>query len=140
MIRPILAAGSVAVALMVSPAMAQQQPPAPTKPQQTPAPAKPQDAPVPTKPEAQQPDPGMVGLAVYSSDGQKLGQVAEVGMSAGSPAIRAEMGEFLGLGATSVVIHADAFERNGDRIEVAMTAAEIKDTISKQRGKQPQPK
>jgi hypothetical protein len=128
MIRPILAAGSVAVALMVSPAMAQQQPPAPTKPQ---------EAPAPTRPEAQQLDAGMVGLAVYSSDGQKLGQVAEVGMSAGSPAIRAEMGEFLGLGATSVVIHADAFERKGDRIEVAMTAAEIKDTLAKQRSKQP---
>ena len=129
MIRPILAAGSVAVAVMMAPAMAQQQAPAPTRPQ---------EAPAPTKPEAQQVDPGMVGLAVYSSDGQKLGHVAEVGTSAGSPAIRAEMGEFLGLGATSVVIHADSFERKGDRIEVAMTAAEIKDTISKQRSKQQQ--
>jgi hypothetical protein len=123
MIRPILAAGSVALALAAAPVLAQQ----------SPAPA-----PVPGKPGVQQLDPGMVGLAVYSSDGRKIGEVAEVGMAGGAPAIRAEMGEFLGLGAASVVIHADAFERKADRIEVSMTADEIKDTISKQRQKQKQ--
>jgi hypothetical protein len=121
MIRPILAAGGVALALAAAPALAQQSP--------TPAP-------VPGKPGVQQLAPDMVGLAVYSSDGQKIGEVAEVGMAGGAPAIRAEMGEFLGLGATSVVIHADAFERKGDRVEVSMTANEIKDTITKQRQKQ----
>jgi len=75
----------------------------------------------------------MVGLAVYSSDGQKVGQVSEVGTSAGEPAIRADMGEFLGISPGSVVVGGKAFEKKADRIEIAMTAQEIKDTISKQR-------
>jgi hypothetical protein len=122
MIRPTLAAGSIAFALAVLPAMAQQ----------TPSPA-PQGEP----PAAQQVDPALVGLAVYSSDGQKVGEVAEVGMAGGVPVVRAEMGEFLGIGESSVIIRANAFERKGDRIEVAMTANEIKETISRQRKKQP---
>lgn len=120
MMRPILAAGSVAFALAVSPAMAQQQ------------------SPMPDPPAAAQPvDPGLVGLAVYSSDGLKVGEIAEVGMAGGTPAVRVEMGEFLGMGPSSIVINAKALERKADRVEVAMTADEIKETISKQRKKQP---
>jgi PRC-barrel domain len=114
MLRPFLLAGSVALALIVSPAIAQQ-------------------TPTPDQPSAQQVDPKLVGLPIYSSDGQKLGEVAEVGLSAGQPAVRAEMGEFLGLGAASVIIDATLFEKKTDRIEVAMTAEVIKDTVSKQR-------
>jgi hypothetical protein len=127
MIRPILAAGSVAFALVVSPAMAQQQGPSPAPPSAQPDP-----------PAAQQVDPSLVGQTVYSSDGQKLGEIAEVGMAGGTPAARVEMGQFLGLGTSSVIINAKALERKADRIEIAMTADEIKDTISKQRGKQQQ--
>lgn len=119
MMRPILAAGSLAFALAASPAMAQQQ------------------SPMPDPPAAQQVDPGLVGLAVYSSDGQKVGEIAEVGMAGGTPAVRVEMGEFLGIGPSSVVINAKALERKADRVEVALTADEIKETISKQRKKQP---
>jgi hypothetical protein len=72
-------------------------------------------------------------MPVYSSDGQKLGQVAEVGQAAGEPAVRAEMGEFLGIKPGGVVIGGKAFERKGDHIVVAMTAQEVKDTIAKQR-------
>ncbi len=114
MLRPFLVAGSVALALFASPAIAQ-----PT--------------PSPEPPSAQKADPTLVGLPVFSSDGQKLGQVAEVGLSAGQPAVRAEMGEFLGLGTASVVIDATLFEKKTDRIEVAMTADAIKDTVTKQR-------
>ena len=67
MIRPIVAAGGIALALAVSPVSAQQ-------------------SPSPDKPAAQQVDPSIVGLSVYSSDGQKVGQVSEVGTSAGEPA------------------------------------------------------
>jgi hypothetical protein len=139
MIRPILAAGSIALALAATPVLAQQSPTPPQGPApQSPAPAPTPETPAPGKPQVQQLDPAMVGLAVYSSDGQKIGEVAEIGMAGGAPAIRAEMGEFLGLGATSVVIHADAFERKADRVEVSMTANEIKDTITKQRQQQKQ--
>jgi len=114
MLRPFLLAASVALASLVSPAVAQQ-------------------TPTPDQPSAQKIDPKLVGLPIYSSDGQKLGEVAEVGLSAGQPAVRAEMGEFLGLGTASVVIDATLFEKKTDRIEVAMTADAVKDTVTKQR-------
>jgi sporulation protein YlmC with PRC-barrel domain len=126
MIRSILAAGTIAFAMATSISLAQQ----------TPAPAP--EAPSPDRPAAQKLDPSFVGLAVYSSDGHKLGEVAEVGMAGNTPVVRAEMGEFLGLGASSVIINAEAIERKGDRVEITMTADEVKDTISKQRQKQPQ--
>ena len=114
MLRSFLLSGSVALALLVSPVVAQQ-------------------TPSPDQPSAQQVDPKLVGLPIYSSDGQRLGEVAEVGLSAGQPAVRAEMGTFLGLGTASVIIDAKLFEKKPDRIEVAMTAEVIKDTVSKQR-------
>jgi len=126
MVRLFLAAGSMALALAVSSAVAQQ-------------------GPSPDKPTAQNVDPSIVGLSVYSSDGQKVGQVSEVGTSGGEPAVRADMAEFLGMKPGSVIIGGKAFERKADRIEIAMTAQEIKDAVSKQReqstppeeGKQP---
>jgi hypothetical protein len=124
MIRPILAAGIVALALAVTPTVAQQ-----TAPQ----------TPPPDQPTAQKVDPSIVGLSVYSSDGQKLGQVSEVGTSAGEPAIRADMGEFLGINPGSVIIGGQAFEKKADRIEIAMTAQEIKDTITRQKDQREQP-
>jgi hypothetical protein len=118
MVRPLLAAGVLAAALAAAPLSAQQnQPqPAPSPPAQT--------------------DQGKarVGLPVFSSDGQKLGEVIEVGeVAGGKQAVRAEMGDFLGIGSTAVLIVADMFQAKDDRIELAMTAAEVKDAISRQR-------
>src|SRR5688572_5662856 len=97
MIRPILAAGTIALALAGTITVAQQ---SPSPERQT-----------PDRPAAQKPDPSLVGLAVYSSDGQRLGDVAEVGMAGGVPVVRAEMGQFLGMGSSSVIINAQAIER-----------------------------
>jgi hypothetical protein len=124
MIRPILAAGSFAFALAVAPGMAQQQSPS-TEP------SPPQPA-----PPAAQLDSSIVGQAVYSSDGQRVGEIIEVGMAGGTQAVRVEMGEFLGLGSSFVIVNANALERKADRFEISMTADEIKQTISKQREKQ----
>jgi sporulation protein YlmC with PRC-barrel domain len=85
------------------------------------------------QPPAAQPEVTLVGLPVYSSDGQKLGAVTEVGVSGTQRAVRAEIGGFLGLGSSPVVIPANMFEHKGDRIEVLMTADEVNDTISKQK-------
>lgn len=81
-------------------------------------------------------DAALVGLPVYSSDGQRLGQIAEVGSSSGQPAVRAEMEESLGIGTRSVIIVADLFQQRHDRIELSMTAAEVKDTLSRQKQEQ----
>src|SRR5262245_55968881 len=117
MIRPLLAAGALVAILAAAPLSAQQ-----NQPQQG-------------QPPRSQMEEGkaMVGRAVSSSGGQKLGEVVEVGLSGGQEAIRAKMGELLGLGSTAVVIGADIFQKKADRVELSMTAAEVKDTISKQR-------
>ncbi len=117
MLRTHLAAGTLAVALAAAPAFAQQ----PQPPQQQP------EAP------AAQPEANLVGLPVYSNDGQKLGDVTEVGTFGGRRMVRAEMGTFLGMGTSPVLIPADMFEHKSDRIEVAMTADEVRDTVSKQK-------
>ena len=114
MLRSRLAVGIVGLALAVSSVAAQQTPPAENQP-------------------GVQVDAALVGLPVYSSDGQRLGQIAEVGRLRGQPAVRAEMEESLGIGSRTVIMFADAFQQKNDRIELSMTAAEVKDTIAKQR-------
>ncbi len=74
----------------------------------------------------------LMGLPVYSSDGQKLGEVTQVGNADGQVAVRAEMGEFLGIGSKSVIIPAEVYEQKGDRIELSMTAQEVRKRLSNQ--------
>ena len=82
---------------------------------------------------AQQSDAWLVGLPLYSSDGKKLGQVTEVVAAAGQRAVRAEMGTFLGLGPTPILIPEEMVERKPDRVEIIMTAAEVKTFATRQR-------
>jgi hypothetical protein len=74
----------------------------------------------------------LMGLPVYSSDGQKLGEITQVGNADGQMAVRAEMGEFLGIGSKSVIIPAEVYEQKGDRIELTMTAEEVRKRLSRQ--------
>jgi hypothetical protein len=90
MLKPTLAFLSLAIVL-ASPASAQQ-----------------------SLPPTTQPGAGLVGLPIYSSDGQMLGQVTP----------------------STVLIDAEVFQRKADRIELTMTAAEVKEKISTQ-GAQP---
>jgi hypothetical protein len=120
----LLAAGILGIALAALPLSAQQTEPG--KPGQSP-PAAPQ----------RQVDRDMIGMPVFSSDGHKIGEVTEVGeLAGGHKAIRAEIGQFLGIGSTPVVIASDMFEKKADRIELAITAAEVKESISRQRSQQ----
>jgi sporulation protein YlmC with PRC-barrel domain len=75
----------------------------------------------------------LVGLAVYSSDGQRLGEIREVGMSGTQPAVRADIGGFLDVAQSAVVIPINMIVQKPDRIELSMTAAEVKDTLNKQK-------
>ena len=119
MLRSRLAVGIVGLAVAASSVAAQQTPPAENQP-------------------GVQADATLVGLPIYSSDGQRLGQIAEVGSSRGQPAVRAEMEESLGIGPRTVIMFADALQQKNDRIELSMTAAEVKDTLSKQKLEQEQ--
>ena len=80
-----------------------------------------------------QPGAQLVGLPVYSSDGEKLGQVTDVQSFQGRQVLRADMGTFLGLGPSPVLIPDEVFEHKADRIEVAMTAADVRTTVAKQK-------
>ena len=81
---------------------------------------------------AAQVEPALVGLVIYSSDGEKLGHVTQVGIAEGKPAVAAQLGGFLDVAPSMVVIPVAMFEQKPDRIELAMSAAEVKDTLSKQ--------
>ena len=113
MLKPTLAFLSLAIMLAGLPASAQQSPPPTT-----------------------QPGTAVVGLPIYSSDGHKLGEVTGTSAIGNNPALRAEMGTFLGLGPSIVLIDAEVFQKKADRIELTMTAAEVKEKLSKQ-GAQP---
>jgi hypothetical protein len=116
---PLVAAFALALATMAASAQeSQQQPPA-------------------AQPEAQ-PEPGLVGMPVYSSDGQKLGDVTHAGTAGGKSAVRAEMGQFLGLGSRGVVIDSEVFQKKADRIELTMTASEVKERLESQKQSPPQ--
>jgi len=82
---------------------------------------------------AQQSDAWLVGLPLYSSDRKKLGEVTEVVTVAEQRAVRAEMGTFLGLGPTPILIPEEMVERKPDRVEIIMTASEVKTFATRQR-------
>jgi hypothetical protein len=106
MLKPTLTAITIAMTMVVVPASAQQSQPPPA-----------------------QSEAGLIGLPIYSSDGQLLGKV--IAMASGEKsALRAEMGAFLGLGPSIVLIDADVFQKKADRIELTMTAAEVRERIS----------
>jgi hypothetical protein len=116
MLRTLLAAGLLGATLAAAPASAQQSQPA--------------------TPPAAHTDSNLVGLPVYSSDGHKLGDVTEVGTFGGKRMLRAEIGTFLGMGPSPVLIPVDMFEHKSDRIEVAMSADEVRNTVSRQKQQQ----
>jgi hypothetical protein len=71
----------------------------------------------------------LVGLPVYSSDGQKLGEVTQEGRTGGKATVRADMGTFFGSGPNIVLIDTDVFNAKPDRIELTMTAAEVREKL-----------
>ena len=64
-----------------------------------------------------------IGRAVYSSDGKELGKVASVQQND----LNADLGGFLGIGATRTLIKADQIQDvKDDRIVLRLTEAEAK--------------
>ena len=54
-------------------------------------------------------------------------------MSGTQPAVRADIGGFLDVAQSAVVIPINMIVQKPDRIELSMTAAEVKDTLNKQK-------
>ena len=92
----------------------------------------------PTQPPPASAESGLVGLGVYSSDGQKLGDVTHAGMAGDQLVVRADFGDFLGFGPISVIIPAAQFVQKADRLEVKMTVDEVKVHLAEQRRHQQQ--
>jgi len=107
MLKSTLTGIAVAFALSIAPAIAQQ-----------------------TTPGTAHQDTSMVGLPIYSSDGERLGEITQVGIHEGQQVVLAEMGAFLGIGSQPVSISAETVTRKGDRVELPMTAEEVRNTIS----------
>jgi hypothetical protein len=92
----------------------------------------------PAQPPSASLETALVGLPVYSSDGQKLGDVTQAVTAGSQPVVRANFGDILGSGPIAVIIPAALFVQKDDRIEVKMTAAEVKDRLAKQQQQQQQ--
>jgi len=133
-----LLGGALALAAFPLMAVAQTQPSTPppggtTPPAATkPAPATPPGSPDKAAPGS--PDKGaqaktnpLVGLAVFSSDGNKLGTVHSVSAEPDGKvkAIRIKTGGFLGIGGKLVAIPEGKFTKAGDNIQLGMTADEV---------------
>jgi sporulation protein YlmC with PRC-barrel domain len=98
---------AVALALNIMPAMAQQ-----------------------TPPDTAQQETSIIGLPIYSSDGEKLGEVTQVGLHEGQRAVVAQLEASLGEGAM-VLIPTEIMTQQGDHLELPMTVEEVKNTLSK---------
>jgi hypothetical protein len=82
------------------------------------------------QPDTAQPETSVIGLPIYGSDGTKIGEATEVGMHEGQQAIAAQLEPSL-MGA-KVLIPAKMMTQQGDRLELAMTAEQVRKQISKQ--------
>jgi PRC-barrel domain len=141
----LLAAATVISGAALLPASAQQTPPpSPTSP---PAATTPDPAPMPpaSRPTAPPEKPALtprpsdksvtapakanplIGLAVFSSDGSKLGTVHSVSAEPDGKvkAIRLKTGGFLGFGGKMVQIPDGKFTKSGDNIQLGLTAEEV---------------
>jgi hypothetical protein len=131
----ISAVSSVAVVAQTtapSPAPETASPPAASKPDAAPPASRPATTPAaPSSDKSVKAPDGkehaLMGLAVFSSDGNRLGAVQSVSTdSAGkATAIRIKSGGFLGFGGKLVEIPEGKFTRSGENIQLGMTSEEV---------------
>ena len=78
--------------------------------------------------------PSLAGLAIYSTDGMKLGEITGVkmGLNGKVQMIRAEMGSQLGLGTSTVMITPDELEWKGDRLQLQMSTEQVRNVLLQQ--------
>jgi len=75
----------------------------------------------------------IIGLSIYGSDGSKLGEATQVGMHEGEETVAAQLEPSL-MGVNvgkEVLFPAKMIAQNGDRLEVPLTAEQVKNQISK---------
>jgi hypothetical protein len=137
-VRALTAAAVLASVPLVASAQTQSSPPpttpppSATKPDAAPTPMPPATRPTPPAPSNRSTTaPGkanpLVGLAVFSADGSKLGAVQSVDAEPDGKvkAIRIKTGGFLGFGGKLVAIPDGKFTKTGDNLQLSMTADEV---------------
>lgn len=69
----------------------------------------------------------MIGLAVFGSDGQKVGEVKEVKASADGKVeeIHVKTGGLLGFGGKTVAIPSGKFNKSGQNVQLALTSDDV---------------
>jgi sporulation protein YlmC with PRC-barrel domain len=77
-----------------------------------------------------QPETSVIGLPIYDSDGTKIGEATQVGMHEGEQSIAAQLEPSL-MGAM-VIIPAKMMTQQGDRLELSITAEQIRNQLSKE--------
>lgn len=107
MLKQIVMIGAIAAAFGLGPAVAQQSPA--SQPQMQTAQNKVMDI-------------DLLGLGVYSSDGQMLGKVTEA-MADGT--IHVDVGQYLGIDKKTVGIKSDQYERQGERINLKIDSENV---------------
>jgi len=74
----------------------------------------------------------LVGLPVYSSDNEKVGQVSQVWMRSGKQVVFAEMSGFLGIGPSATVeVPPAMYRQRADRVELTMPASQVRKILPK---------
>ncbi len=74
-------------------------------------------------------DDTLIGLPVFTSDGQRVGVVVEMGVDDEEPVVIAEIDRLMGFGSIPVAIPADMFVSKGTSIELTITAAQLRKTL-----------
>ncbi|MEZ0304864.1 MAG: PRC-barrel domain-containing protein [Hyphomicrobiaceae bacterium] len=104
-------------------------PPPASRPETSPMPPAQKPAPLPNDKSAASPTQAnpLIGLAVFSADGTKLGNVQSVATNPDgkATAIHLKTGGFLGIGAKLVAIPDGKFTKTGDRVQLSMTSDEV---------------
>jgi len=72
----------------------------------------------------------LIGLPVFSSDGQQIGKVIELGRDNRQPVLIAEIERPLGIGPNTVAIPIDMFVQRPDRIELTIGADKVRDRLA----------
>jgi hypothetical protein len=68
----------------------------------------------------------LVGLPVFTSDGQEIGKVIGWAKHQGEHLLIAEIEQRLGIGSQPLAIPIDMFVQRADRIELTLTAKQVK--------------
>ena len=84
----------------------------------------------PEPPAAEEAAP-IYGIAIFTSDGVKIGTVTDTGTDEdGSTVLLAEIGQPLGIGAETVAIPLDLVVLKDNRIDLSLTATEVGDMLA----------